>query len=104
MPLARCRAVAMGSDPFRRQTRGARVGQQSFELTGLFERGLPAGGSQPIITPPFIVMLRVGTFFEFLNQTFFEQSFDSTIQRAGAQAHGAAGAFGDLLDDGIAMP
>jgi hypothetical protein len=41
---------------------------------------------------------------QLLDESGLEETLDDRIQRAGTQANASAGAFGDVLEDGIPMP
>jgi hypothetical protein len=41
---------------------------------------------------------------DFDDEAVFEHALDGAIERAGAEAHGAGGAFGHILDDRVAVP
>jgi hypothetical protein len=48
-------------------------------------------------------VLGVGALFEFFDEILFEEALDGAVERAGAEADFAGGAFGDFLHDGIAV-
>jgi len=60
--------------------------------------------SEPVIPPPFVIVLRVGPRVEFLDQSAFEQPPDGRIERSRAQPELPVGAGRDVLHDGVAVP
>ena len=58
---------------------------------------------QLVITPPLVVVQRVGAFVEFFNQPAFEQPRERTVERAGMQRDGAGRPPFDLAHDAVAV-
>ena len=59
--------------------------------------------SQTVITATFVVVHRVGTFLEFLDQALFQQPPDGAVEGARAEPDLPAGTSADVLQDGVPM-
>ena len=83
---------------------GARIRDQPFELSELASGGMAARGRQAIVAAPFVVMFGIGPLLQFLDQALFQEALDRAVKGAGAQPDLAIGPFGDVLQDGVAVP
>jgi hypothetical protein len=77
--------------------------EELLEMAGFFLSGAASCASDAVIAAADVVMLGIGTLFEFINEAGFEKAFDGAIERAGAELNFAGGALGDFLHDGIAV-
>jgi len=72
-------------------------------MTSFFHGGATAGFGKTVIAAAFVVVLRIGTLFQFFDEALFEEAFDGAIQSAGAEANLSARSITDFLHDGIAV-
>jgi hypothetical protein len=72
-------------------------------MTSFFHGGATAGFGEAVVAAAFVVVLRIGTFFQFFDEALFEETLDGAIQSAGAEANLSARSLADFLHDGIAM-
>jgi hypothetical protein len=56
------------SDSLRRKPAGTCLRQKFFELACFFQRRSLSCGRQPVVAPPLIVMIGIGTLLQFLDQ------------------------------------
>ena len=69
-----------------------------------FRRGAPPRLGQAVVAPPLIVIVGVRPLGQLFDQPFVEQPLDRRIERAGAEADGAAGPLVHVLHDRVAVP
>jgi hypothetical protein len=72
-------------------------------MTSFFHGGATAGFGETVIAAAFVIVLRIGTLFEFFDEALFEETLDGAIERAGAEANLSARSLADFLHDGIAV-
>ena len=73
-------------------------------MASLFHGRAPPGFREPVVTPPFVVVLGVGPLFELLNKVLLQQTLDGAVKRARAKPNLAARPFAHFLHDRIAVP
>src|ERR1017187_8755979 len=71
--------MAMGSEPCRGQP------DEFVHASGIGLRHFAAVRCDAVISPPFVVKMRVGAVFGLLNETLFEHLVDRSIEHAGAE-------------------
>src|SRR5271169_5813754 len=72
-------------------------------MASLFHGGAFSGFGETVIAAALVVVLGIGTLFQFFDQALFQEALDCAVQRAGAEANLSAGSLADLLHDGIAV-
>ena len=72
-------------------------------MASFFHGSAAACFGETVITATFVIVLRIGALFQFFDEALFEETLDSAVERAGAEADLSARSLADFLHDGIAV-
>jgi len=72
-------------------------------MASLFHSRTFSGFGETVVAAAFVVVLRIGTLFQFFNEAFFQQALDGAVQRARAEANLSAGSLADFPHDRVAV-
>src|SRR5687768_7368728 len=87
----------------RHETTRLRIREQASEPGGFRFSHTPAQWRQAVVAPTVVVVCRIGSFAQLLDQLGLEQPLDHRIEGAGTQPDPSVRPFSDVLQDGVAM-
>src|SRR3954453_18479267 len=77
--------------------------EQLIQASGFGASDCNTKGGDAVIATAFVVVFGGGPLTSLGDQSLFEHALNGAIQRASAQLQFSTGAFGDILDDGVAV-